>query len=207
MSEGRPEEPLWQAQPGQTPWDTLERIARYCGCEIAVLSDGTLLARAVCLFTVATIHNIDHLDCLRPEAAVHRRSAYGYTGVIVRGRSEDGEPLVAWEVDTDAENNPAYAYFRGFRRLERFEDAGFTTDAKCAEVAGWMYDSLRFRVADLIKLRTIGYQTAARRDVAFVSGLALGLTLIRHGVIALEHHWGARKKDCYTDWAMIPYPE
>ena len=206
LSWGRPEEPLWQAQPGQLVWEFMERVARYCGQELAILRSGVIGSRVICYVDTGTVHNIVGATSALA-AAARRRNAFSYTGVEVHGRTATGEPLTCWLADTDCESNPASDYFRGFRRLERFEDAGWTTQADCDDLATIFWDTMSFRNPDIFTWRTVAYETALRRDTAYISGLTIGITVAhRLALVGLKHHWGPRKPDCYTEWGAVYYP-
>jgi hypothetical protein len=217
LSEGRPDHPLWMAQPGQSGWDFLERIARYCGEELAVAQGGGISTRNICYFNVAAIWNVASTSIdKRSPPRVERRHGFAYTGVEVKGQTLRGEPLTGWQIDTNAESNTGYAYFLGYRRLERFEDAGIQTQADVDALAVIFFNSMRYRCADHFIWRTIyepdnpagnGWHYALRRDVAFVSGLTIGTgALDRLGIFALHHHWARSTKDCHTDFYAVPYP-
>jgi len=203
LSEGIAEQPLWRPQPGQSPWDFLEKVARYNGCEWAVNADGTITARSIATWT-ATMHNIAATSMLSPAVDIRRRNAWQYTGVIVVGRTTNGKKLTSIQSNADAESNPAAANFRGFRRLERIEDYAFTTQSKCDALATTFYNSLVYRMGDIAKWRTVGYETAVRRDKANISGLSISLTTSTWGIVALTHYWSARKPGCYTEWEAVP---
>ena len=215
---GRPDYPLWQAQPGMQAWDFLERIARFCEQEVAVAAGGGIYTRDMCYFDVGTVHAITSLQVRKmPPPRAERRHAYSYTGVEVQGADYAGNRISAWEADTDMEDNPAYAYFCGYRRLERFDESGCNTQALCDAMALALYTLMRYRVADQIIWQTDyrsadpwpnGWETVWRRDCCFIDGLSIGITALDLlGIITLQHHWGPRQKDCFTEWVAIPYGE
>lgn len=207
LSTGSPEVPRWQARSGQTVWSFLERICRYLGNELAVAAGGGIASRTMCYFDTLTVHNLANTDCLRGhEPQMERRNAFQYTGVEVHGLTVDDEPLVAVQADTDAENNPSYAFFCGFKRHEIIEEAGCTLQADANSLASVLYGNMRYRLADVISWRTIAAETTLRRDVAYISDIYIGVgNTDRLGIVALRHHWGPRRPNCYTDWEAIPY--
>lgn len=213
---GRPDYPLWQAQPGQMAWEFLERIARFCESELAVAAGGGIYTRAMTYFDVGTIHAITANDIKKtPPPRAERRHAFGYTGVELKGLDNLGREISAWEADVNAENNPAYAYFVGYRRLEQFSEAGCNTQALANALAVVLYANMRYRVADHIRWHTDyrstnpwpnGWETVWRRDCAVINGLSIGIGATdRLGIIALHHHWGPRQLNCYTEWWAVPY--
>ncbi len=205
LSEGRPEEPLWKAQAGQNGYDFLQRVLRFAEQEVYLGADGVIGARDIMEMNVTawTIAATGVLDSSPPK--IVRRHGFGYTGVEVHGRMADGQALTSYQADLAAEGTPGAASFRGYRRLERFEDSGWVTQAQCDSIAVIMYDTMPQRVGDHAEWRTIGEETAVRRDLVTLTGLSLGIAT-RLGVVALQHHWGGGKPQCYTDWCAVSYP-
>lgn len=207
LSEGWPEEPLWLAQPGQLAWEFLERIARYCGQELVVAAGGGIASRPILFFEVGTVHNVPVTECIQDPPRVERRNAFGYTGVEMRGKLPGGGVLSSVVYDVNAENNPAYVLFQGFRRLELFDERGITDQLDCDDLAAIMYLTMRFRQGDRVVWTTRGYETALRRDCAFLTGTSIGVgDLDRLGIVGLRHKWGPRKPDCFTTWECCFYP-
>jgi len=208
LSEGRPEEPLWRAGPGQSAWDFIERIARYCGCEFTVTVGGGLLARTMMYFDTGTTTTWPSTSCLTPPGVqTSRRNIWSFTGVEVRGRTEDGEELVAIRADANMESNPAYAFYKGYRRLEQFYEPGLTTQADVDTLADILYNCMRYRIGDEVRWRIPDDLARVRRQCAYITGLFSGVDDIdRLGITALVHSFGPRLPDCCTDIVAVPYP-
>lgn len=208
LSQGNPEGPLWKPGAGGTAWEIVERILRYCEQETAISAGGVVYSRPIAYFNIAfpvTFLSTQMRQEKSPLAS--RRHAFGYTGVVVYGRTVDGVPICSWRYDARAESDPTYVYFRGYRRLERFEDAAFTLQADVDVLAAIFYDSLAARSSDEFTWRTNAVEGIVPRSCCYLSGLATGVnvaTLL--GLTNIEHTWGARVRDCITDYAAVVVP-
>ena len=205
LSEGRPEQPLWRASGGSSPWDFLERICRYCLCEVAVSEAGVMSARAIMTIGVTTTTFAAAAYRSRPK--VSRRHAFGYTGVMVSGRTVSGAPMCRWYADTRAESDPTYAFFMGYRKLERLEDAGLDDQDRIDDLAWLLYETKAQRQGDLVTGKIDGNTTLKRRDCAVFGGLAAGLVWVdRLCILGVHHHWGPSMPDTWTEIDCVGYP-
>jgi hypothetical protein len=195
LSLGHPETPLWQGQAGSSGWDFLCRILRYCLQEIAVSPVGLAYSRDLMYFDTGTVHTWPATGARA--AKLQRRNMFQYTGVEVLGQDLRGNPLRAWRADVPAEATVLYGLFRGFRRLERFEEAGFLTQAQCYDLADVLYASLGARTGDVLPVTfTVPTGTLPqRREMLDLTGSQLGVSG-DWGIMGLTYAWTGRKPGC-----------
>jgi hypothetical protein len=141
------------------------------------------------------------------EVGVERRNAYAFTGVEVKGETYGGSPLLSWRADTRAESDPTYAFFRGYRRLERTEERAIQDDALLEDLRDALYTTLSVRQGDVLHWQVDGDAARARRECAVLNGLASGLIYVnRVAVMNLRHHWGPNRRETYTEFFATGYP-
>lgn len=127
---GTAEEPAFWPRPGETKWETLEEICRWCGMEIGALTDGRLTTVPVDYVEPWVTHQWDWTPSLALhelvlDASYSLDSGESVTATIVRGEDEYGNAGWAYAIDVEAELYPSSVRFRPWRetREERIDGA------------------------------------------------------------------------------------